>query len=82
MKTVTINNLASNQQHIFKVRAVDIQGNVDPMPATFSWFVVQPPSNTTITSVIDGNGNHVSNGGSTPSSFITFTYKQLQAPIQ
>jgi hypothetical protein len=34
--------------------------------------VVQPPTHTTITSAIDGNGNPVPNGGSTPSTSITF----------
>ncbi len=59
--------------HTFKVQAVDSQGNVDPTPASFSWTVVTPPSNTAITSAVDGNNNPVSNGGSTTSTYITFT---------
>jgi YVTN family beta-propeller protein len=77
METITYNSLVPGPQHTFKVRTVDNQGNVDPTPASFSWTVVQsqqqPPTNTTITSAKDGNGNPVSNGGSTLSTSITFT---------
>ena len=33
---------------------------------------IQPPTHTTISSVVDGNGNLVQNGGSTVSTSITF----------
>jgi YVTN family beta-propeller protein len=39
--TISYNNLAVGQ-HIFKVRAVDTQGNTDPSPDTFSWTVFTP----------------------------------------
>ncbi len=38
----TYNNLAAGQQHTFKVRAVDTQGNKDPTPATFTWTILTP----------------------------------------
>jgi DNA-binding beta-propeller fold protein YncE len=40
--TVSYNNLAAGQQHTFKVRAVDTQGNKDPTPATFTWTILTP----------------------------------------
>ena len=70
--TVTYSNLQPGQ-HVFEVRAVDSQDNVDPTPSTSIRFIVQPPHNTTITSAVDGSGNPVSNGGSTSSTSITFT---------
>jgi YVTN family beta-propeller protein len=38
--TVSYNNLGAGQQHTFKVRAADTQGNKDPSPATFSWTIL------------------------------------------
>jgi YVTN family beta-propeller protein len=48
---VSYNNLADGQ-HTFIVRAVDVQGNIDPNPATFSWTVLTPTqaTHTTVTS--------------------------------
>jgi CSLREA domain-containing protein len=34
-------------EHTFEVRAVDVQGNVDPTPATHTWTIVAPPADTT-----------------------------------
>ena len=42
LDTVSYNNLAAGQQHTFKVRAVDTQGNKDPTPATFTWTILTP----------------------------------------
>ncbi len=42
---ITFNNLASGHEHIIKIRTVDSQGNVDPTPTTFFWFVAQPNNN-------------------------------------
>ncbi len=64
--TMTLSGLTSNQQHTIQIIAVDSQGNVDSTPATFSWFIAQPPTNTTITSAVDGNGNTVQNGAPLP----------------
>ena len=69
--TITFNNLEAGP-HTVKIVAVDSQNNVDLTPATFSWTIVQPPSNTTITSAVDGNGNPVQNGISTTSTSIIF----------
>jgi len=40
--TVSYDNLAAGQQHIFKVRAVDTTENKDPTPAIFSWTILTP----------------------------------------
>jgi hypothetical protein len=39
--TTTLTNLASGT-HNFKVRAVDLAGNIDPTPASFSWKILTP----------------------------------------
>ncbi|PWU81326.1 MAG: hypothetical protein DLM72_07590 [Candidatus Nitrosopolaris wilkensis] len=36
------NNLAAGRQHNFQARAVDISGNRDPTPATFTWEILTP----------------------------------------
>ncbi|MGH9192454.1 MAG: right-handed parallel beta-helix repeat-containing protein [Acidimicrobiales bacterium] len=33
--------------HTFEVRALDIQGNADPTPATHTWTIVEPPPDAT-----------------------------------
>ena len=38
----SFNNLAAGVQHNFQVRAVDISGNRDPTPATFTWDTITP----------------------------------------
>jgi hypothetical protein len=80
-----INNLAAGRQHSFQVRAVDTAGNRDPSPASFSWTIttVTPPSHTTITSAVDGNGAIIQNGGTTASSSVkmAFTAMQGSSPI-
>ena len=62
-----------DRQHTFEVRAIGGSGGTNPNPATFTWTIsIQPPTQTTITSAIDGNGNPVQNGGSTSSTSIKF----------
>jgi hypothetical protein len=41
--------------HTFAVQAVDIDGNVDPTPATYTWTVDTAAPDTTITSVTSGS---------------------------
>ncbi|PWU79028.1 MAG: hypothetical protein DLM72_19475 [Candidatus Nitrosopolaris wilkensis] len=71
----TLTNLAVGK-HTFQVRAVDTSGNKDPTPASFSWTIsaVTPPSNTTITSAVDGNGATISNAGTTLSTSIKIAF--------
>ena len=80
----TLTNLAVGK-HTFQVRAVDTSGNRDPTPASFSWTIatITPPTKTTITSAVDGNGATVQNGGTTTSSSIkiAFTVMQGSNPI-
>jgi CSLREA domain-containing protein len=33
--------------HMFAVRAIDVQGNVDPTPASHTWTIEEPPPDTT-----------------------------------
>jgi len=75
-----INNLAAGRQHNFQVRAVDTTGNRDPSPASFSWTIttVTPPSHTTITSAVDGNGAILQNGGTTTSSSVKIAFTAMQ----
>jgi YVTN family beta-propeller protein len=62
--TVSYNNLAAGQQHTFKVRAVDTQGNKDPTPATFTWTILTPSQAVqNIISTIDNM--HLSHGTTT-----------------
>jgi hypothetical protein len=42
-------------QHTFAVQAVDIDGNVDPTPATYTWTVDTAAPDTTIVSVTSGS---------------------------
>ena len=58
---LTFSNLESNQEHIIKIRAVDVQGNVESTSATFSWFVIQqspPNNNITTTNDFGGHGGN------------------------
>jgi hypothetical protein len=42
-------------QHTFRVRAVDLDGNVDPTPAAYTWTVDLTPPDTNIDSVTSGS---------------------------
>jgi hypothetical protein len=55
--------------------ATDTSGDRDPTPASFTWTIaaVTPPSHTTITSAVDGNGAAIQNGGTSLSNSITLT---------
>ncbi len=62
--TVSYNNLVAGQQHTFKVRAVDTQGNKDPSPATFSWTILTPQQ--AVQNIINTIDNmHLSHGTTT-----------------
>jgi YVTN family beta-propeller protein len=78
LSPTTLTNLAVGK-HTFQVRAIDTSGNRDPTPASFTWTIaaVTPPSHTTITSAVDGNGAGIPNGGTTTSDSITFTLSAL-----
>jgi large repetitive protein len=60
-------------RHDFEVRAVDTSNNRDGTPALYTWSVDSPPD-TTITSVVDRNGNRIPNGGTIRSNAITFSF--------
>ncbi len=60
---ISFNNLAAEQQHTVKIVAVDSQGNVDPNPAIFSWFVTQQLPSTNSNNTTVANGGFIANGG-------------------
>nr|WP_294804527.1 hypothetical protein [uncultured Nitrososphaera sp.] len=64
--------------HNMRIRSVDTSGGVDATPVSFSWTVVNPPDttppDTTITSVKDGSGATLANGGSTTSTSLTVNF--------
>jgi 6-phosphogluconate dehydrogenase len=56
--------LVAGQQHTFKVRAVDTQGNKDPSPAIFTWTILTPSQ--AIQNIINTINNlHLSKGTTT-----------------
>ena len=62
--TVSYNNLGAGQQHTFKVRAVDTEGNKDPTPATFIWTILTPSQ--AVQNIINTIDNmHLSRGTTT-----------------
>ncbi|HVH90156.1 MAG TPA: Ig-like domain-containing protein, partial [Candidatus Acidoferrum sp.] len=70
----TFPNLLSDGPHTFKVSAVDNSGHKDPSPALYTWTVDTAAPTTNITSATDGNKSAITNGGSTRSSSMTFTF--------
>ena len=47
--TTTYSSLATNQTHTFTVRAIDLAGNIDATPATYSWVIDTNAPDTSIT---------------------------------
>ena len=67
-------------EHTFRVRAIDIAGNPDEMPAIFIWtFEDTTPPDTTIVSAVDRKGVTVEDEGSTRSNSITFEFTGFDA---
>src|SRR6476620_6266207 len=60
--------------HIFKIRAEDNAGNMNPTPASFSWKIDTVPPITTIKSTIDGNKSTITNGSSTKFKSVTLSF--------
>jgi hypothetical protein len=70
---VEYSNLADGA-HTLEVRAEDNVVNVDASPASFAWTIDTISPTTSIDSVVDNNKNTLSNGSSTRSNSITFTF--------
>jgi hypothetical protein len=66
-------NLGSGA-HKLQVRAFDKVGNQVTPPTSFNWNVDATPPDTTITSANDGNKSAITNGGTTKSTSMTFTF--------
>ncbi len=60
--------------HTFEVLSVDNSTNKDPSPASFTWTVDTTPPATSINSATDGNKSAVTNGSTTKSTSMTFTF--------
>ncbi|QIP11531.1 hypothetical protein G8759_02235 [Spirosoma aureum] len=46
-------------EHTFRVRAVDVAGNVDPTPATYTWTIDTTPPSVSITSSAGPSGSSI-----------------------
>jgi hypothetical protein len=46
-------------EHTFRVRAVDVAGNVDPTPATYTWTIDTTPPSVTISSSAGPSGSNI-----------------------
>src|SRR5919108_386620 len=60
--------------HTFNVRSVDIDGNKDLTPASYTWTANTETSNTQIDSASDGNDMIVTNNSNTRSASMTFAF--------
>ena len=49
VSTATYTSLVGDQTHTFSVRAVDLAGNIDASPATYSWMIDTTAPDTNIT---------------------------------
>ena len=76
MTPVHFSNLEDGT-HILQMRSQDNVGNVGPSPASFTWTVDTIPPATSINSATDGNKSAVTNGGTTKSTSMTFTFSVL-----
>jgi hypothetical protein len=67
-------NSLKDGTHTFRVLSEDKAGNRGSSPASFNWTVDTAAPTTNITSATDGNKSAITNGGSTRSSSMTFTF--------
>jgi hypothetical protein len=70
----TFSKLLEDGTHIFRVLPEDKVGNRGTSPASFNWTVDTVPPTTIIDSATDGNKSSVTNGNSTKSASMTFTF--------
>jgi len=78
---VKLDNL-SDGAHIIQARAVDISGNKDQSPASFTWTVDTVPPDTNINSVLDGGNNKLTNGSDTSSTKVTLTFSGIDTGVE
>jgi hypothetical protein len=63
--------------HTLNVMSIDNSTNKDPSPALFSWTVDTTPPETSITTAFDVNQTLISNGDSTKSTSLFFTFSGI-----
>ncbi|HSN96562.1 MAG TPA: hypothetical protein VLR10_05175, partial [Nitrososphaeraceae archaeon] len=67
-------DILTDGAHIFKIRAQDNVGNMNPKPASFNWTIDTVPPTTIITNVVDSNKSSITNGSNTKSNTLTFEF--------
>jgi hypothetical protein len=77
----TFRNLLKDGTHTFNVLSVDNSRNRDTSPASFTWTVDTTAPRTSINSVVDGNKTAATNGGTTRSTSMTFTFSGNDAGV-
>ena len=70
----TFRNLLKDGTHTFNVLSVDNSRNIDTSPASFTWTVDTTAPRTSISSAVDGNKTAATNGGTTKSTSMTFSF--------
>jgi hypothetical protein len=70
----TFRNLLKDGTHTFNVLSEDNSRNRDTSPASFTWTVDTTAPKTSISSAEDGNKTALTNGGTTKSTSMTFTF--------
>jgi hypothetical protein len=72
----------SDGAHILEVVSVDNSGKRDLSPASFTWTVDTVPPDTIIDSAKDGNNRTLTDGSSTESTGIAFTFSGTDTSIE
>ncbi|HEY7777860.1 MAG TPA: Ig-like domain-containing protein, partial [Nitrososphaeraceae archaeon] len=73
-------SLLKDGSHTFTVLSQDKAGNKDPTPASFTWTVDTAAPKTSISSVVDGDNNTISNNGNSESTSIKFDFSGTDTP--
>ena len=72
----------SDGAHILEATSIDNSGNRDSSPASFTWTVDTVPPDTLIDSATDGNATTLTDGSTTESRSISFTFSGTDTSIE
>ena len=67
-------NILKDGTHTFNVRSIDRVGNINLLPASFTWTIDTISPSTTLESATDGNKNVIANGTNTNSNSMSFEF--------